>query len=416
MTCTDTTTPEVKRGSSPGPTDHPVRVQMLSFEFHPRGGGTARQALTLSRALADDGLEVRVATARFRGYARRSKVDGIPLDRLMWAPDRRGLRRLAKVPYLTSLSSYLFRRRHLYDVVHCHMASFEVIPAVLISQRAGVPVLVKIAGSGPEGDIARLRAGDEPWGVLGPPTARLLGHVRAIVAPSRRIERELREQGYTNGLYIPNGVDVQAFRPASDSERLEARHRLGLSPDGMAIGFLGRLHRDKGVDILIRAWAASALARTGAILCLAGNGPEEASLRRIANEVGASHTIRFVGVVDSREFLHAIDASVLPSRTEGMPNALLEAMACGLACVGTRVAGTEDVIEPSQTGWLVPAGDTAALAVALDQLPNDSLRARLGQAARSRVAADFALPIVAARYRDLYCRLIGQAPSLARVG
>jgi glycosyltransferase involved in cell wall biosynthesis len=296
------------------------------------------------------------------------------------------------------------------------MGSFEVIPAVLISQRAGVPVLVKIAGSGPEGDVARLRAGDAPWGVLGPATARLLGHVRAIVAPSRRIERELREQGYTNGYYIPNGVDIQAFRPPSDSERMTARYRLGLSPDGMVVGFLGRLHRDKGVDILIRAWAASALARAGAVLCLAGDGPEEVALRRIANEVGASGTIRFVGVVDSREFLHAIDASVLPSRTEGMSNALLEAMACGLACVGTRVAGTEDVIEPSQTGWLVPAEDTGAMSAALDQLDNHVVRARFGEAARMRIAADFALPIVAARYRDLYCRLIGRVPSLARVG
>jgi glycosyltransferase involved in cell wall biosynthesis len=379
--------------------ESPLRIQMLCFDL--RGGGTARQAIALSCTLAAHGLDVRMATARFRGLAAQATVAGVSVDRVLWAPDRRGLRRLAKFPYITDLSMYLWRRRRTFDVVHCHMASFELIPSVLIAQRSGLPVVVKIACSGPEGDVQRLRSGE--GGVLGPIAALLLGRVSAIAAPSRHIERELGEQGFANRYYIPNGVDVGQFRPGCESERVEARRRLGLPLDRMVVGFLGRLHRQKAVDVLIRAWAASALAAAGAVLCLAGQGREEISLRRIAEAVGpARDSIKFVGLVEPSQFLRALDAYVLPSRFEGMPNALLEAMASGLACVGTRIGGTEDAIEQGISGLLVPPDSVIPLATALDQLLSTEFRARLGQAARRRVEAEFSLDRVASQYQDLY--------------
>jgi glycosyltransferase involved in cell wall biosynthesis len=391
------------RAEDAGSRESPLGIQMLSFDL--RGGGTGRATLTLSRALAARGLDVRIATARFRGLAPQAVVDGITVDRLPWVPDRRGLRRLAKFPYLTALSIYLLRHRQAFDILHCHMASFELIPAVLIAQRAGRPVLVKIAGSGPQGDVHRLRAGE--GGILGPIAAALLGRVSAIVAPSRRIERELGEQGYANVEYIPNGVDVDQFWPAHEAEREVARRQLGLPLDRLLVGFLGRLHRDKGVDVLIRAWAASTLPTAGAVLCLTGHGPQEVSLRRIAESVGtARNSINFLGEVEPTQFLHALDACVLPSRTEGMSNALLEAMATGLACLGTRVAGTEDAIEHELSGLLAPPEEVAPLAAALDRLLSTNLRTCLGRAARLRVEAEFALPTVASRYEALYRRLV----------
>ncbi len=383
-----------------------MRVQMICMQFHPFGAGTERQALALSRALVQRGLEVRVATARYRALPRTAVVDGIPVERLLYAPDRRRLRRLAKFSYVLALGIYLLQRRHAFDVLHCHMASMELIPAVLVAQRSGRPVVVKIASAGPEGDVERLRTGDQPWGVLGPVSAALLAQVSAIVAPSRRIERELKEQGYGRGHYIPNGVDVRQFRPATEGERAGARQRLALPAGSLLVGCLGRLHRIKGIDVLIKAWSSSGLPRADAVLCIAGDGPEDAALRQLASDVGATASVRFLGPVESVEFLHAVDAFALASRTEGMPNALLEAMASGLACVGTEVAGAEDLLGDGESGLLVPADEVPPLATALDELLNPSVRRRLSDAARSRVEDEFSLESVARRYEDLYRRLV----------
>jgi len=385
----------------------PIRVLMLTFRFHPLGDGTEQQALALSRTLSRRGLSVRVATAKFRGLQSSATVDGIRVDRLPYTPDRRRLRRLAKLPYVLALAAYLSRRRNAFDIVHCHMAGFELIPAVLVAQRLGRPVVVKIACAGPEGDVPRLATGEQPWGALGPLALRMLRRVTAIVAPSRQIQRELTAEGFPRRHYIPNGVDVQRFQPATEDQRVRARRRLGAPADGLVIGFLGRLSRQKGIDVLIRAWSGSALRDTGGALYVAGQGPEEAALRAMASESGpAGRSIHFLGTVEPAEFLHALDIYVLASRFEGMPNSLLEAMASGLPCVGTRIAGTEDLLEDGQSGLLVPSEEVGALQVALDQLRSAGLRHRLGSAARRRVEKEFSLEGIARRYHELYQQLV----------
>jgi glycosyltransferase involved in cell wall biosynthesis len=311
------------------------------------------------------------------------------------------------------LSLYLLKRRRAFDVMHCHMAGFELIPAVCIARYTGQPVIVKIAASGAEGDVARLRSGDAPWGVLGPVAGGLLGQVNAIVAPSKRIARELTEQGYTNHCHIPNGVDVDRFHPACETDRVALRQRLQLPSDRRLVGFLGRLHRHKGIDVLIRAWAASRLPAAGAVLCLAGEGPEDVSLRRLADATGAVRgSINFVGRVEPSEFLRTLDACVLPSRAEGMSNALLEGMASGLACVGTRVSGTEDALQHGSSGLVTPPDEVGPLTAALNELLNRELRVRLGRAARLRAEAEYSLGSVAHRYEDLYRLLISTPDAL----
>src|SRR5262249_3256190 len=151
----------------------------------------------------------------------------------------------------------------------------------------------------------------------------------------------------------------------------------------------------------------------GAVLCLAGEGEERDALERQAARSGAlADSVRFLGRVDAVRFLHALDAFVLPSRYEGMPNVLLEAMAAGLACVGTTIGGTEDLSEDGRAGLLVPPNEVGALAAALDQLGDADRREALGRAARARIEAQFAVDIVAERYERLYRELM--APAAAR--
>lgn len=385
-----------------------MQVLMLAFRFYPLGDGTERQALALSHALQRQGVGVSVATARFRGLSTADVLDGVGVDRLLYAPDRRRLRRLANYTYLGALGRHLLRRADAVDLFHCHMATFHIIPAILAGRHLGRPVVVKIACAGSDGDVARLRRfRADPAGELGRLTALLLHRASAIIAPSTEIYRELTAQGYRRVHRLPNGVDIQRFRPATSVERDQARSELGLPPNTLLVGFMGRLEKQKAVDVLITAWLRSSLPSHGALLCIAGVGQEEAALRRALDGLGdATRSVRFLGRVEPTLFLRALDMFVLPSRFEGMPNVLLEAMASGLACVGTRIGGTEDLIRDGISGLLVAADQVSPLVAALEHLSNPELRGRLSGGARLRAATEFSLDGVAQRYRELYRELL----------
>jgi glycosyltransferase involved in cell wall biosynthesis len=300
-------------------------------------------------------------------------------------------------------------------VLHCHMAGFHIIPAVMVARRFGRPVVVKIACAGARGDVQRLRAlSTDSGGELGPLAALLLGRATAVIAPSTEIERELRHQGYERAYHIPNGVDVGRFRPASGVQRAAARASLGLPDSSFLLGFMGRLDKQKGVDVLIQAWSKTKFPARGGLLCIAGEGREAAALRGMAADLrAATDTVRFLGRVGPAEFLRALDGFVLPSRYEGMPNALLEAMASGLACLGTQIGGTEDLVQHGRSGLLVPADRVRPLALALESLSDSRLRDQLGKAARSRAETSFSLQAIAGRYHDLY-RLLAASPASRR--
>src|SRR5204863_9032231 len=173
---------------------------------------------------------------------------------------------------------------------------------------------------------------------------------------------ELLQQGFRTVHHIPNGVDADLFHPASGDERARARQSLGLSRDALVFGYLGRLHVEKGVELLLQAWLASRLPAGGATLCLAGDGPQENELRSLVAQRGGGGSVRFLGRVEPSSYLHALDAFALTSPYDGLPNALLEAMASGLACLGTRTGGIVDLLGSGESGLLVPAGQVQPLA------------------------------------------------------
>jgi glycosyltransferase involved in cell wall biosynthesis len=169
-----------------------------------------------------------------------------------------------------------------------------------------------------------------------------------------------------------------------------------------AVLYAGRLSPEKGVDVLLDAWAMAR--RRGALgtLCLVGEGPERADLERRARDHGILGAVRFAGPADDvAPWLGAADAFVLPSRTEGLSVALLEAMAAGLPVVATDVGGTRDAAGGAAV--LVPPDDPRALAEALAAvLEAPEQAATLGEAARRRVLSRFGIQLVARRHLDLY--------------
>ena len=284
-------------------------------------------------------------------------------------------------------------------ILHAHHLYLEAMAASLWQARTGTPALAKVACGGPFGDFARLH---RTGGTLALP---LLRRLHRIVAVSQEIRRELASHGFGSDriVDIPNGVDAVRFAPPADPEA--ARCAAGLGPD--TVLFLGRLDPQKGLDVALEAWAEVVRRRPGARLAVAGEGPSGAALQGQAARLGLGDAVRFLGVSETPEtLLQGSEVFLLPSRSEGMSNALLEAMATGLPCVATRIGGNGELLRHGENGLLIPPGDAGALAETLLGLLQDpALRRRLGSAARRDVLERYAMDRVARAYCELYTRV-----------
>jgi len=224
---------------------------------------------------------------------------------------------------------------------------------------------------------------------------RAIARVPIIVSnsvPGRDfLARELGVPAQTVAV-VPNGVELA--RPLED--RASWRHRLGLDPRAVVACMIANFHALKDHRTLIRAWrhVVDREAELGGrpVLLLAGHAWEPpALLASLAVALGIANAVRFVGqVIDVAGLLGACDLAVLSSRSEGSPNAVLEAMAAGLPVAGTDNAGIRDVVGPAGAPYLAPPGDAEALAERIVCLARDcGLRTRLGEANRRRAAGEF---------------------------
>ncbi len=378
-----------------------LRILMVSTYFHPIVGGAERQAFALAKQLLKEGHSVTVATCRFPHLQARETVEGIHIHRII-RPVSRGV--LYGGSYLTSLGTYLWMRRRDYDLIHVHLLFLDALAAGVIGGALKKPIVVKAACGGDFGDVARLeRVGHAALWRAG------FQRINRVVATSGQVVEELVGYGMPQEriIQIPNSVDVERYRPSEDRER--AKRSLGLVGD--VVVFVGRLDPQKGLGTLLDAWGSVVAARPHATLYLMGKGLQEAQLRLTAQQRGLSDHVVFCGEQrDVLPYLQAADLFVLPSLAEGMSNALLEAMACGLPCVATRIGGTVEVIQDGVNGCLVERDDAQGLAnMLISLLSNPTLAHQLGWAARRTVEERYPMPRVVDRYLMLYEELLNPA-------
>jgi glycosyltransferase involved in cell wall biosynthesis len=262
------------------------------------------------------------------------------------------------------------------------------------------PLVVNPHASGSIGDVGVLKR----QGPVG--RGRLRAAVRradAFIGISGPIRSELTEIGVPASRIwaIPNGVDTDHFRPAEPGERARLRAELGLPP-GRIVVYAGRLSRQKGVDILLDAWAR--LPGLPAHLTVLGDGEETAALRAQAASLDRVHFLGATG--DVAPYLRAADAFALGSRVEGLSVAVLEAMASGLSIAATAVGGTPEVLEDGITGRLVPGEDPQAMAHAIHETTCSEEAVRWAQRAREVAVRKYSIDQVAVRYEELYTRLM----------
>lgn len=386
----------VSAGSAPvGPV---LSVAMAIDAFRPVLGGAQLQLERLGPLLRERGIHPTVLTRRVDdGSPRRAWEHGLDVHRL-------------GVPAAPAAASAVYAARGAAwvaaarpDVVHAHGLLSAATLALAGGGVARRPVVVKVLSSGTHGDVARLRT--KPWGRAR--LDRLLRTVAAFVAVSAEVEDELRGLGVPRRRVrrIPNGVDVDHHRPAGPGDEPFAvrRTRLRLPVDGPLVVTCGRLDARKRLDLLVEAQA-----RVPGTLLVVGDGPERAALVERARAVGVADRVAFRPAVDDvAPYLRAADVYATASAQDGLSNAVLEAMACGLPVVAARAGGMAQLVD-DETGVLVGVATAAELGTALATLLADPDAAvGRGLAGRGRVVAGYALPATADRLVALYREVAG---------
>jgi glycosyltransferase involved in cell wall biosynthesis len=369
-------------------------------------GGAERQAAKLAERLMKRGVTVAVVGGQWDwGQPRREAINGVLVHRHFtgWGGfGIRGFRRLSLYLYLLTLFLYLVRRRNEYDLIHCHSALFGASIVGLAGAMLHKKSVIRAMASGPWGDIKRVREGERGsiWG-----TRWMLGQLKkadCLVALNRQVSEELVEIGVRPEriIHIPNGVEIEQIQRKADY-RLD--HEI-------TVAFVGRLHPQKGIDVLLSAFRQVQMEspQFSWRLRLIGTGRRRSKYEAMARQLAVDRAVEFVGQVDDPlPSLRQSDVFVLPSRSEGMSNALLEAMASGLPCIATDIAGNNEVIAHGANGWLVQPDDHNDLAAAMALLASDqTLRRRLGQEAIRTVGERFSLDTVVDQYLALYAELL----------
>jgi glycosyltransferase involved in cell wall biosynthesis len=373
-----------------------VRVCYVVSYFHPFASGAEGQALAQGLELARRGHVVHVVTRSVPGYPIDDEDHhGVFIHRWIRTTTTGPLFGLS---FVAGVIRALVRLRSEFDVIHTHQGLWEAVATGLARPvLAGKPTLVQPASSGYYGEADELLR-TRGSGLL----RRVILANTAFAAISAEIQRQWRQLGVAQRRMIrmASGVDAEQFRPGYSTATMPLLPR-------PRVMFTGRLHPQKNIPLLLEAWTEVAR-RSPANLILVGPGDQRQELTQLAASMDLADRVQFIGAVtNTADYLRAADVFVLPSVAEGMSNSLLEAMATALPCVVSGIGGNTDLITDGQTGRLVTTATSSAWSkTLLEVLENPAEARRLGNAARQRIDAEFALPVVVDRYLDLYRQLI----------
>lgn len=362
------------------------RSLMIIHQFRPVCAGTELQAERLAGRLISLGHQVKVLTQHRDGTAEHEQINNIPVHRVRFP--------LAYLYHNGAEQTfrYLVQHRNEYDILHSHMAFGHAVVATVVARWLGKRSIIKIAGAGSTGELnvtsrfALSRSGH-----------KILKQADAIVAVSKTMEEELVGWGFPSALVrrIPNGVDTNVFR------------RFAPMPPRQPVVFvvLGRRSPEKGFDVVLKA--VKILRDRGFFnFRVDHHGFDCPGLdyRQMASELSLEGSVRFLpfsdAVAEKFNFAHAF---ILPSRNEGLSNALLEAMACELPVIATAISGTVDAVTDGQDGLLIRPDAPEELADAMEVIIRNPERSEeIGRNARQSMLRNFAIDLTAQRYSELY--------------
>lgn len=289
-------------------------------------------------------------------------------------------------------------------LLHAYNATPDGYAGLLLRRRYNLPLVCSLLGA----DI-NVYPNYKP--LTRQLTQKVIAQADQLVAVSRALKEsaEVLAQPKREICVIYMGCDTEAFRP-NETTRERTRKFLGVSPQEKIILFIGRLVEAKGIFELVEAFSQlqSRLPKTH--LVLLGDDRDRLRLENQVKQKGLNNVVHFIGARPHSEmpsWLNAADLLVLPSHNEGLPNVVVEAMACGIPVVATNVGGIPEVIEDKRSGLLIEKGDIHSLASAIeDLLRNDEKRRDMGTHGRSVIEQNFSWSQSAKDLREVYDEIL----------
>ncbi len=365
----------------------PAPLHVLEVAGNAIVGGMERHVQMVVAGLLGQGFRVSALCPFESGFTAALRAQGCPVHVTMIeeAMEWRSL----------FVATEIIRRQQV-EVVHSHLFNATLLGS-LAGGLMGVPTVITLHGMSfnPE-EVA---------------VARLVGsHVITVCTAAYHMALAVGLPEEQLSL-IPNGVDTQWFRPEIDGHAF--RQKLGVPEGAPLVGMVARLSKEKAPDQFVRMASLVARARRDAHFVLVGEGPMRQELAQEIEALGLGERIHLGGLeVDTRAVYPALDVVCLPSRMEGQPLTLLEAMATARPVVATSVGGIPELVQMGETGWLVAQGDMRAMGERILWLLENPGRAReMGQAGRQRVSEHFDIRRQTAAVGHLFRRLVeGRRP------
>lgn len=379
------------------------KVEIWLFILSLSSGGAERNLIQLANNLRGRGFNVIVYTV-FENNPLQNELDEevevrtLNIPGVMGGKENTAVKKAEKIyHYPLAVVKFLIEiRKHRPDVVHSYLFYDNVIARLskLVSQNT---VIITGVRSVPESQ-RRIES------IIDRLTVPLSDH---IISNTKAGKSMMENFG------VPSS-DISVIRNAKyldrymDAPESDIRKDLNIPENSTLVGNVGRLIKRKGQYDLVEAWSKANFPQDNVFLVIVGDGPEYEEIQRKITKLGISDSVFLIGHRDNvPELLHSFDVFVFPSHFEGLPGALIEAMAAGLPIIATDIPGNNELLSDSETAMLVPPRSPGRLAIAIcTVLSNNELASKLAKNAKSDVEGRFLPKNITQQHIDLYYELI----------
>lgn len=386
-------------------------------------GGAEKQALQLGKKLVKKGIKIQFITPGKGKVKGSANIEGMPLMRLysfasrlfefLSAFKKKNTKKTVKIEYddtrdkvdeidrpirLPTVFYYnlfylhclffLWPKRKEFDIIHAHTMEWPAIVAARLGKVLKKKVIIKDSTMNGFRSLGRYPSGSK--------LQRMIINHSYFVAMTAVIEKNLLMEGVPGYkiIRIPNGIEI----PDPKKENIR-------SNNAMNVLFVGNLYQQpaKGIDLLLKAWVSVNKKFPNAKLFIVGEGATS-DYFQFTKQLGIEHSVQLEGKqFDLDRYYASASLFVLPSRREGMSNALMEAMLWGLPCIATNISGNNDLIDHYKNGLLVPVADIPSLSNAIcDLLSQPNKASEMGLEASATIKARVDIDIIADKYVALY--------------
>jgi len=361
--------------------------------FHPLTGGAENQAKILAHQLIKDGLNVFILTRRIKGTSSFEVLNIVPIYRVF--------AKFHSIFFIISSLLWLIVHKKKYDIINVHTFDSPAVVSCLIKFfLPSKKIFIKVRRTGLGTPLAKYKksfSGNIKLKIL-------RNQASGFIALTQEAKKELLEVGISEKKIklIPNGVDSNKYKPVSNEQKSQLKEKYGLNNKIIGITVC-RLIPRKGVDILIKLWAEISNTASKYTLIIIGDGKERKKLELLIKRKNVTKQIILKGNCPEDEvltYLQLSDFFLLPSKSEGISNAMLEAMSCALPVIAFRIGGTEDLIENGANGLLCEVGNLECyMRNLLVLLTDKEMRSNLGFQARKKIVNEYSLETIAKKYR-----------------